>query len=260
VTHEPRFLFAGDSAVVVEFGDAIDPGTNARVLALDAAVNAARFAGVVETVPTYRSLLIQIDPLTVNFERFKSDVMRLATAASDQVAPGRRWSVPVVYGGEFGIDLDETAARHKMTPAKLIEIHASAVYRVYAIGFMPGFTYLGGLDARIHTPRRMDPRMMTPSGTISIGGIQALVAGAAMPSGWHLLGRTPVRTFDATRAEPVLFQPGDEVIFQPIDAGRWDALDRRAAAGDRLRPKRIASGSRPLWLAEVRPWPGRCHG
>lgn len=230
--NEPRFLFAGDSAVVVEFGEAIAPDANARVLSLDAAVRAARMTGVVETVPTYRSLLIQIDPLAIDFDRFRADVLRLAAAASDHVTPGRRWSVPVVYGGDYGLDLEETAARHKMSAAKLIEIHAGAIYRVYAIGFMPGYTYLGGLDPRIHTSRRMDPRLMTPSGTISIGGIQALVAGAAMPSGWHLLGRTPVRTFDATRTPPVLFEPGDEVVFQPIDASRWDDLDRRAANGE----------------------------
>ena len=122
--------------------------------------------------------------------------------------------------------------RHAITPAEVVRRHAGAVYRVYAIGFMPGFTYLGGLDQSIATPRRLEPRLKTPSGTISIGGIQALVAGAAMPSGWHLLGRTPVRTFVATRDPPVLFVPGDEVVFEPTDAARWDALERRAADGD----------------------------
>jgi allophanate hydrolase subunit 1 len=97
---------------------------------------------------------------------------------------------------------------------------------------MPGYTYLGGLDQSIATPRRLEPRLMTPAGTISIGGIQALVAGAAMPSGWHLLGRTPVRTFAATREPPVLFVPGDEIVFKPIDASQWEGLDARASAGD----------------------------
>jgi KipI family sensor histidine kinase inhibitor len=232
MTREPRLLLAGDGAVVVEFSDQIDPAANARVLSLDAALNAEAIAGVVETVPTYRSLLVQIDPLAIDFEAFSARVMTLARAAQADVKPGTRWRVPVVYGGEHGIDLVATADRHKLSPNELIDIHAGAIYRVYAIGFMPGFTYLGGLDPRIHTPRRMDPRMMTPAGTISIGGIQALVAGAAMPSGWHLLGRTPVRTFDVGRDPAVLFQPGDEILFEPTDASRWALLEERAQQGD----------------------------
>ncbi len=228
----PRILLAGDSAIVIELGDIIDPDINARVIALDAAIQTASIAGVVETVPTYRSLMVQVDPLVLDFDSFVATVTRLATTGAARAIPGRRWKVPVVYGGDFGIDLEAVAARHHLKPSEIVDRHAAAVYRVYAIGFMPGFTYLGGLDQSIATPRRLDPRMMTPAGTISIGGIQALVAGAAMPSGWHLLGRTPVRTFVATRNPPVLFVPGDEVVFEPIDASRWDALDNRAAGGD----------------------------
>ena len=140
--------------------------------------------------------------------------------------------MPVVYGGKFGIDLEATAERHGLTPSQLIDKHAAPVYRVYMIGFMPGFTYLGGLDPSIATSRRTDPRPMTPAGCISIGGIQALVAGQAMPSGWHILGLTPVRTFMAGREPAFLTAPGDEVVFEPVDAARWDALDRAAAAGE----------------------------
>jgi KipI family sensor histidine kinase inhibitor len=229
---KPRFLPAGDSAVVVELGDKIDPAINARVIALDAAILAARIRGVVETVTTYRSLLVQFDPLVLDYDAFIARVTRIVADMQTVEIKGRRWTVPVVYGGAFGIDLDDVAARHALTPTEVVRRHASAVYRVYAIGFMPGYTYLGGLDQSIATPRRMEPRLMTPAGTISIGGIQALVAGDAMPSGWHLLGRTPVRTFVATRNPPVLFVPGDEVVFEPTDASRWDTLTARAADGD----------------------------
>lgn len=228
----PRFLDAGDSALFVELGDIIDPALNARILALDAAVRAAAPAGLVETVPTYRSLMVQFDPLVFDVDAFIAFARRtLATMVKPEVK-GRRWKVPVVYGGEFGIDLDDVAARHKISVSKLIEKHSAAVYRVYMIGFMPGFTYLGGLDQSIAVPRRLDPRPWTPAGTVSIGGIQALVAGAAMPSGWHLLGRSPVRTFLASRDPAVLFDPGDEIVFEPTDASRWDALDACAAAGE----------------------------
>lgn len=228
----PRFLDAGDSALFVELGEIIDPELNARILALDAAVQAAAPAGLVETVPTYRSLMVQFDPLVFDVEAFIAFARKTLAGMAKPELKGRRWKVPVVYGGEFGIDLDDVAERHKISVSKLIEKHSSAVYRVYMIGFMPGFTYLGGLDQSIAVSRRLDPRPWTPAGTISIGGIQALVAGAAMPSGWHLLGRTPVRTFVASRDPAVLFEPGDEIVFEPTDAGQWDALDARAEAGD----------------------------
>jgi KipI family sensor histidine kinase inhibitor len=229
---QPRILSAGDSALVVELGDTIDPAINARIIALDAAMQAAAIPGVVETVTTYRSLLVQFDPLVIDFDTLATRAADLAAHTGEAAVKSRRWNVPVVYGGEFGIDLEDVAARHKITPAEVIRRHAGAVYRVYAIGFMPGYTYLGGLDQSIATPRRLEPRLMTPAGTISIGGIQALVAGDAMPSGWHLLGRTPVKTFVATRTPPVLFVPGDEVVFEPIDATRWAPLTARAAEGD----------------------------
>jgi len=227
----PRFLACGDAAVTIEFGTAIDPAINARVLALDAAVNATGVPGLIETVPTYRSLMVQFDPLTFDYGSFEQRVRSLAGTLDVAPKSGRRWKVPVVYGGKFGIDLEATAERHGLTPTQLIAKHAAPVYRVYMIGFMPGYTYLGGLDPSIATSRRTDPRPMTPAGCISIGGIQALVAGQAMPSGWHILGLTPVRTFMAGRDPAFLTAPGDEVVFEPVDATRWDALERAAAAG-----------------------------
>lgn len=228
----PRFLACGDAAVTIEFGTAIDPEISARVLALDAELNAQKAPGLIETVPTYRSLMVQFNSLIFDYERFQQQVRSVAETLEAAPASGRRWKVPVVYGGTFGIDLDATAERHGLTPAQLIEKHTAPVYRVYMIGFMPGFTYLGGLDPSIATSRRTDPRPMTPAGCISIGGIQALIAGQAMPSGWHILGLTPVRTFMAGREPAFLTAPGDEVVFEPVDAARWDALDRAAAAGE----------------------------
>ena len=228
----PRFLACGDAAVTIEFGTAIDPAISARVLALDAELNAQKVPGLIETVPTYRSLMVQFDSLIFDYERFQQQVRSVAETLEAAPASGRRWKVPVVYGGTFGIDLDATAERHGLTPAQLIEKHTAPVYRVYMIGFMPGFTYLGGLDPSIATSRRTDPRPMTPAGCISIGGIQALIAGQAMPSGWHILGLTPVRTFMAGREPAFLTAPGDEVVFEPVDAARWDALDRAAATGE----------------------------
>jgi KipI family sensor histidine kinase inhibitor len=227
-----RFLPCGDAAVTVEFGSEIDPAISARVLALDAAVNQERAAGLVETVPTYRSLMVQFDPLVFDYDAFVQRVTQLAPTLDPNPKPGRRWKVPVVYGGTFGIDLETTAERHGLSPGQLIDKHCAPVYRVYMIGFMPGFTYLGGLDPSIATPRRLDPRPHTPAGIISIGGIQALIGGQAMPSGWHILGQTPVRTFMAGREPAFLTAAGDEVVFVPTDASRWGELDRAAEAGE----------------------------
>jgi KipI family sensor histidine kinase inhibitor len=226
-----RILPCGDAALTVEFGDAIDPALNARVLALDARVGEG-VAGVIETVPTYRSLLVHYDPVATDFENLSDRLARLATDLPDALPEGRLWRVPVVYGGAFGIDLAETAERHGLTPAGLIERHAAPIYRVYMIGFLPGFAYLGGLDPAIATPRRTVPRLKTPPGTISIGGVQALVASIEAPSGWHLLGRTPMRNFMPGREPVFLLRPGDRIAFEPIPAARWAALDAAAAAGE----------------------------
>jgi KipI family sensor histidine kinase inhibitor len=231
LSSSPRILPCGDAALSVEFGSEIDPRLNARVLELDARLQGSS-DGIVETVPTYRSLLVHYDPTVTDFESLKAAVLEASRDLSDELRQGRLWEVPVVYGGAFGIDLDEVAAVHALTPAQLIEKHAAPVYRVYMLGFVPGFAYLGGLDPTIATPRRETPRSRTPAGTISIGGIQALVASIEAPSGWHLLGRTPVRSFMPRRDPVFLFEAGDRVRFRPIDAARWDELDGAAAAGE----------------------------
>jgi KipI family sensor histidine kinase inhibitor len=228
----PRILDAGDCAVVVEFGDDIDAAVNARVLALDAAVGAARIPGVIETNPTYRSLFMLVDPLTFDRDAFRDRVVALSRSIEAPSRQGRRWRVPVVYGGDFGIDLEVVAALHGLTARQAVDIHAGALYRVFMIGFTPGYTYLGGLDPRLATPRRPDPRPLIPASSISIGGIQASVSAGPMPSGWHLLGRTPVRTFVPHREPAVLFAPGDELVFEPVEASRWDLLDARAEKGE----------------------------
>ena len=227
----PRVLPCGDTALAVEFGGEIDPATNARVLALDARVSRG-VPGVIETVPTYRSLLVHYDPVATDFDALGAALTALSADLPETPAEGRLWRIPVVYGGAFGIDLDDVAARHGLDTADLIARHAAPVYRVYMIGFMPGFAYLGGLDPSIATPRRETPRAKTPAGSISIGGVQAAVASIEAPSGWRLLGRTPVRTFMLGRDPPFILGPGDRVTFDPTPAARWDALDRAAAAGD----------------------------
>lgn len=228
----PRILPNGDAAVSVEFGNSIDTEVNARVLAFDHAVQQAGMLGVIETVPTYRALMVHLDPLTADHNRLFDALLQLARRALPQSGVRRRWTVPVVYGDAHGQDLKALAQHHGMTSKEIAELHLSAVYRVYMVGFMPGFTYLGGLDARLHTPRRSEPRSYIPGGSISIGGAQTAIGAAPSPSGWHLIGRTPVRCFVAARKPAFLFEAGDEVVFQAEPAGRWDTLKAASAAGE----------------------------
>ncbi|HZH08923.1 MAG TPA: 5-oxoprolinase subunit PxpB [Microvirga sp.] len=228
----PRFLPCGDSALTVEFGSTIDPDLNGQVLALDALLKANPPAGLIETVPTYRSLTLQFDPAVLDYDALIGWLEEATRDLPSKRATGTRWRVPVVYGGEYGVDLDDVAERHGLTAADVIEIHSSTVYRIYMIGFLPGFAYLGGLDPRIATSRRTQPRLKVPSGSIMIGGEQAGIVPMEMPSGWHLLGRTPVLSYAPERDPAFLFAAGDEIVFEPIDASRWDALEKASLAGE----------------------------
>jgi 5-oxoprolinase (ATP-hydrolysing) subunit B len=228
----PRILPSGDTAVAVEFSRKIDDAANERVLALDRVLAREQVSGVTETVPTYRSLLVHYDPLQIGFEALSKKLLLLTQQTLPPVTKARRWRVPVVYGGEHGIDLEDTAKALKSTPDDLIAAHVAGDYRVAMIGFTPGWSYLSGLSERLHMPRRHNPRLLTPSGTVSIGGVQTGVQCLAGPSGWHLLGRTPVRTYQLHRDPIFLLHPGDRVTFCAIDAKTFAEQDRAAQAGE----------------------------
>ena len=227
-----RILPCGDAALTVEFGDTVDSALNARVLGFDAAVAKAALAGVIETIPTYRSLFVQYDPVAVGFADLAVRLREIAARAKPQAANGRRWRIPVVYGGEVGMDLDDVARAHGLTTRETIERHAAGDYRVYMIGFTPGFAYLGGLDPVLATPRRAAPRAVTPPGAIMIGGVQACVQCLAGPSGWHVLGRTPMRNFHPAREPVFLMGAGDSITFHAVSAREWNALERAAERGE----------------------------
>jgi KipI family sensor histidine kinase inhibitor len=229
---KPRFLACGDTALAVEFGTAMDADSNRRVFVLDRALKSAPVEGIIETVPTYRSLLVHYDPLTLGFSELSDRLLRLLDQPDSAESPPRHWRVPVAYGGTFGLDLEEVARIHDMSSDELIRRHTAPRYDVAMLGFTPGFSYLRGLDPAIATPRRAQPRISTSPGTISIGGIQAALQCLAGPSAWHLFGRTPVRTFDPRRNPAFLIEPGDTVTFERIDAAQFERLDRLAERGE----------------------------
>jgi KipI family sensor histidine kinase inhibitor len=222
----------GDSALTVEFGDIVDPAINARVLGLDADLARASVPGVLETVPTYRSLFVRYDPRVSSFGALAAALEARAARATPLGESGRTWRVPVVYGGEYGFDLEDVARARGLSPRELIARHAAARYRIYMIGFTPGFAYLGGLDPALATPRREAPRAETPAGSIMIGGVQACIQCLAAPSGWHVLGRTPLRNFHPARDPMFLMGAGDTVEFVESPARDWAKLDRAAERGE----------------------------
>jgi KipI family sensor histidine kinase inhibitor len=227
-------LPVGDCGLVVEFGSEIAPEANARVVGLDRELCALAPRGLVETVPTYRSLMVVYDPLSAELGEVRQAVeTALARSEEGPLATGRAWVVPTSYGGALGEDLADIAAYAGMTEAEVVRLHAGAEYRVYMIGFAPGFAYLGGLPEQLHRPRRAVPKPRVEAGSVMLGGQQAAVASVATPTGWYVLGRTPVRAFDMARDDGAfLFRPGDAVRFEPVDAHTYAALDARAASGE----------------------------
>jgi inhibitor of KinA len=218
-----RIVPAGDSAIFVEFEERIDPGVNARTIAFAEAIQAANLAGVRDVVPAYRSTAIYYDPLRTDGDALLACVEREAVRpAPAPVAAGAPLRVPVCYGGELGPDLPVVAAFAQVDQDEVVRLHAAGIYRVFMLGFVPGFAYLGILDEKIAMPRRSTPRVRVPAGSVGIGGIQTGVYPAETPGGWQLIGRTPVKPFDPSRDNPFLMKAGDSVQFYPIARREYD--------------------------------------
>lgn len=227
----PRIVACGDSALSIELSNEIDEDVNARVIALAADLAERPIDGVVETVPTYRSLLVLYDPSIRRAQALRLELEARLRAAMPGRRAVRRFVVPVVYGGETGLDLAELADMKGLSADELVAIHAAGEYRVYMIGFAPGFAYLGGLPEILHTPRLATPRQRIEAGAIGIGGKQASINSVSGPSGWRFIGRTPLRLFDPSRSEPFLLRAGDHVRFRPIEPAEAAALDAASVAG-----------------------------
>ena len=228
----PRFLDAGEAALVVEFGSTVDPVINDRVLALDAALRHEPPDGLSESVPTYRSLMIHYDPLVLERSRLVALVEAITARESAVRAPGRIWTLPCCYDPDFAEDIAEVAEIAGLTEERVAELHRNAEYRVYMYGFAPGFAYLGGLPAELGISRRARPRPPHPQSALLIGGGLAAVATFPMPTGWYVLARTPERLFSEDRDPSFLIEGGDLLRFEAIDAVTFADLDRRAAAGE----------------------------
>ena len=225
-----RIVPAGDSALIVEFEERIDRTVNARVLALAERLTADPVAGVLDVVPTYRSVAVYFDPLRTRHAALMSWLSQEASV--DTSAPARvpeTVQVPVCYGSEFGPDLPAVAAFGGVTEPAVIELHTRPVYHVFMLGFAPGMAYLGSVDERIAAPRRDTPRLRVPRGSVGIAGEQTGIYPADSPGGWQIIGRTPLKPFDTTRTNPFLMRAGDRVRFQAIDRAEFDRIELGAS-------------------------------
>ena len=210
----PRILPVGEAAFTVEFGARVAAELVAQVQALDQRLRAAPLPGLIETVPTYRSLLVRYQPTVSAASTMRAWLQaQLELATETQAETGRLVSIPVRYGGEFGPDLEDVAEHCSLSPREVIKRHSAVRYRVAMLGFAPGFAYLLGLDPTLETPRLTTPRTGVPPGSVGIAGLQTGVYALETPGGWQIIGRTSSRLFDPEREEPFSLQAGDWVRF-----------------------------------------------
>lgn len=227
----PAIRALGDQAISVDFGNTLSAELAGRVLALEADIVARSMPGVVETVPTYRALTVHIDPLVADLQQIERAILTHVRTSAPVPPTKRRWLVPVLYGGPDGFDLELVAQQAGLSISDCIDAHATPEYLVAMIGFLPGFCYLAGLDPRLATPRRQQPRPRIPASSISVGGRQTAIGSVAGPSGWHVIGRTPVQPYHPDRTPMFLFEPGDRIRFKPVTTDEAERLAREPDGG-----------------------------
>jgi KipI family sensor histidine kinase inhibitor len=211
------FYSMGDRGLLIEFGDEISREINEKVRRIGLAVRDEIREGIVEVVPTYRSLLIIYNPLLLPIEDLKKRVKQIEEGLQEVPLPEPNLTrIPAVYGGIYGPDLEAVARYHHISPEKVIQLHCSKAYLIYMIGFMPGYPYMGELPEELVTPRLKTPRLVVPKGSVAIAQRQTGIYSMESPGGWQIIGRTPVELFDPGRDPPSLLQMGDLVQFYQI--------------------------------------------
>jgi inhibitor of KinA len=228
----PRFLDAGEAALIVEFGTCVDPLINDCVVALDEDLTSLALPGVIETVPTYRSLLIHYDPLVIKREDLIAAINAIEARPVSARKPKKLWAIPCCYEPPFSEDLGQVATHLGMDETRLVQLHSETTFRVYMYGFAPGFCYLGGLPKELNISRRAMPRGAHDSNAILMAGGLCLVSTFPMPTGWWVIGRTPVRMYLPSRQPSFLMEVGDLVRFLPVSANQFDSMERRALSGE----------------------------
>lgn len=219
--------------MVVDFGNVISEDVNRKVNALKKSLSAEKAAGVREMIPTYRSLLVEYNPSMITMQELSRRIEAAAAELDGAVADAEKkrvLEIPCCYGGKYGEDLAGMAELTGLSEKEIIDIHAGTEYRVYMLGFLPGFVYLGGMDERIAAPRLKTPRVSIPAGSVGIGGSQTGVYPMASPGGWRLIGMTPTPFYDPASENPVLCEAGDYIRFVPITPDEYERLKKEGGA------------------------------
>ena len=229
----PYFTYVdcGESALLVDFGSHYSKALSLAILDASERLAAARLPGLSECVPALSSLTVFYDPLHLPRDRLAREIEKLFAAPEPAAGHGRTFNIPVLYGGEGGPDLGRVAEIAGMTAQEAAHLHASPLYHVYMLGFLPGFAYLGSIPEPLRLPRRSTPRASVPAGSVAIATDMTAIYPLESPGGWHLIGRTPVPLWDMARREEPLLKPGDSVRFLPVSGGEAEALAQRVAAG-----------------------------
>jgi inhibitor of KinA len=228
---EIRFLPAGDTALVVEFGNSIDRRLSAQVLAFYRRIESAGIPGLVETVPTMRSLIVHYDPVATSSRAIAEQLRPLAHDLPETTEVGRVWTVPACYDPSLAPDIREVGERTGLSAEAVADLHSSCLYTVYMLGFLPGLPYMGDLPEKLRLARRETPRTSLPAGSVAIATSMTIIYPLESPGGWHLIGRTPVRLFDPARENPALLAPGDTVRFHPVRLEEYERLSEAVASG-----------------------------
>jgi KipI family sensor histidine kinase inhibitor len=228
---ETQFLLMGDRGLLLEFGDEISAEVNEKVRRMALALQAEKPEGIIEVVPTYRSLLVLYNPLTIPLEDLKRRLKQLEASLKKISFPDPKLTrIPVLYGGTFGPDLGKVGEYLRLAEEEVVRLHCSKPYFIYMIGFMPGFPYMGELPETLVTPRLKTPRLIVPAGSVAIAQRQTGIYSMESPGGWQILGRTPVRIFNPEKESPALLRMGDLVQFYPINEREFDEWNSESAS------------------------------
>lgn len=240
---QARFLPMGDGAIVMEFANEISKEVNARIRQTTKAIEKT-IEGVIEVLPTYRSITIFYRPDQITYDELVTKLQTIKEGNEEGDSLSRRIEIPTVYGGEYGPDLAYVAQHASLSEDEVIRIHTGTDYLVYMLGFSPGFTYLGGLDERIATPRLESPRVKIPAGSVGIAGSQTGMYPSESPGGWQLIGRTPLKLYDPKKEPPVFIQAGDYIRYVAITESEYAEIEEQVNAGRfQVKMERMVGGA-----------------